>query len=69
MTAPAAGVADYLLNKKRKEVVRLEEAGQLTVQIRGQHDVPPEKLEFFCYDSNGNEVKIVAAPEPAARRR
>src|SRR5206468_8729256 len=34
--AVAADVADYLLNKKRGEIVKLEEAGQLAVQVRGE---------------------------------
>lgn len=67
--AVAASVADYLLNKKRAEIVKLEEAGQLGVQIRGEHDVPPEKLGVACFDNHGNEVKLFPSPEPLPRRR
>src|SRR5262249_32836874 len=67
--AVAASVADYLLNKKRREILKREEAGQLAVHVRGEHDVPPEKLDFLCYDNNGSEVKLAAAPEPLGRRR
>jgi hypothetical protein len=47
----------------------MEEEGNITVQIAGAHDVPPELLEFVCYDNNGNEVKVLPPQEPAPRRR
>ncbi len=42
----ASDVADYLLNKKRKEIVALAGEGQTTVQIRGVHGAPPELCDF-----------------------
>ncbi len=36
----ASDVADYLLNKKRREIVALAGEGQMTVQIRGVHGAP-----------------------------
>jgi ribonuclease E len=65
----AADVADYLLNRKRREVARLEEDGRVTVQIRGTHGAPPELLEFVCLDNNGNEVKFLTHEEPGRARR
>jgi ribonuclease E len=62
-------VAHYLLNKKRKEISRLEESGNITVQIVGDRGVPPETLEFTCYDNNNNEVKFVSYDDERARRR
>src|SRR5947209_9515261 len=38
-------VADYLLNRKRKEINTLEEAGKMQVQITGSLAAPPEMLE------------------------
>jgi ribonuclease E len=66
-------VAQYLLNRKRGELVRLEEQGgkQITVESAGS-DVAPEFLEFQCLDSTNNEVKFMPfeeAPRPAPRRR
>jgi len=64
-------VAHYLLNRKRKEIVRLEEGGK-TIAVRGAGtSVPPEHLEFLCYDNNNNEVRFLAVdePRPAPRRR
>jgi ribonuclease E len=61
-------VAQYLLNRKRKEIVGLEEQGGKQVAVRSAGgDVSPEFLEFFCYDNNGNEVKFLPYDEPPAR--
>jgi ribonuclease E len=58
-----AEVADYLLNKKRKEIAHLEEVGQMAVDIRGLHGAPPEHLTLACLDRNDNEVRLTG-PEP-----
>jgi ribonuclease E len=62
-------VATYLLNRKRKEVSRLEEAGNIQVIITGAAAVSPELLEFVCYDKNNNEVKFLSYEENRPRRR
>ena len=64
-----ADVADYLQNHKRREIGKFEEEGGITVHIDAAHDVPPELLEFTCYDNNGNEVKVMPTPEPLPTRR
>jgi ribonuclease E len=64
----AEDVADYLLNRKRREISRLEESGEITVQVKGSPGRPPELLEFTCFDNNGNEVKVFASPEPPPTR-
>jgi ribonuclease E len=67
----AAEVAHYLQNKKRKEVARLEEGGNIHVQIDAALGAPPETLEFVCYDSNNNEVRFLnyhEEPRPHRRR-
>jgi ribonuclease E len=51
-------VANYLLNKKRKEISRLEEAGNLQVMISAAVGVSPETLEFVYYDNNNNPHKF-----------
>jgi ribonuclease E len=56
-------VAEYLLNRKRRELVQLEEAGQMTVSVRGVHAAPPEHLQMVCLDRNDNEVRLLG-PEP-----
>lgn len=62
-------VANYLLNKKRKEIAKLEESGELQVHITGRTGGPPEMLEFICTDNNNNEVKFLPAPEETRPRR
>ncbi len=65
----ADDVANYLLNKKRGEIARLEQAGSILVQIRGTLGAPPETLEFLCYDNNNNEVKLFPSELPIRPRR
>jgi len=65
----ADDVAHYLLNKKRKEIAKLEERG-MQVYITGLPGVSPELLELVCTDSNNNEVKLLPQEEtPRLRRR
>jgi ribonuclease E len=65
----ADDVANYLLNKKRREIARLEELGNIQVQIKGSTAAPPETLEFICYDNNNNEVKLFPSELPVRPRR
>ena len=51
-------VATYLNNKKRREIARLEDDGQMTVQIYGRENVSPEHLAIECQDAQGREVKF-----------
>src|SRR5262249_50382480 len=61
-------VANYLLNRKRKEITQLEESGNMQVTVSGSDGVSPELLEFVCFDNNNNEVKFLPVIEPRARR-
>jgi ribonuclease E len=65
----AEDVADYLLNRKRSEISRLEGSGDISVSIKGAAGRPPELLEFICLDNNGNEVKVFPTSEPPSRQR
>jgi len=51
-------VASYLNNKKRKEVMRLEETGNMTIQILGSEALFPEHLELDCRDDQGREIAL-----------
>jgi ribonuclease E len=62
-------VANYLQNKKRQEISRLEEQGGIGVAVTGAAGVSPETLDFACYDNNNNEVKLLAVEEVRPRRR
>ena len=62
-------VANYLQNRKRKEVAALEAAGEIQVSISGSPVASPELLEMICYDNNNNEVKFMPHEEPRPARR
>src|SRR5262249_11475519 len=62
-------VAHYLLNRKRREIARLEENGEIQVAVTGTIDVSPEFMEFVCYDNNNSEVKFLSYEEPRPARR
>jgi Ribonuclease G/E len=59
-------VAEYLLNRKRREIGQLEDAGNLQVIVTGVPGIPPETLEMVCFDKHNNEVKLLP-PEPVSR--
>src|SRR5262249_35515727 len=68
-----AEVANYLLNRRRKEIAALEEAGELQVAIYGVIGASPELLQKTCFDRMNSEVKFpgsepVRLPERRARR-
>ncbi|MBL8793654.1 MAG: Rne/Rng family ribonuclease [Planctomycetia bacterium] len=65
----AEEVALYLLNKKRRELARLEETGEIQVNVTGKLGAAPEALEFVCYDNNNSEVKVLHQEEPVRHRR
>jgi ribonuclease E len=54
----AIEVADYLNNRKRHELARLEQEGKMAVQVAGAKDVPPEYLLIHCRDAEDREVKF-----------
>jgi ribonuclease E len=56
----ASDVADYLNNRKRRELMRLEDDGHLQVQVLGVEGVSPEHLAFECRDA---EDRILRFPE------
>lgn len=43
-----AEVADYLLNKKRKEIVELEHRRDLTIEIEGDSSMAPGESQIIC---------------------
>ena len=54
----AEDVADYLNNKKRRELARLEDEGKMVVQVIGAKGVSPERLLIECRDSEGRSVRF-----------
>ena len=54
----ADDVAGYLNNKKRRDLIRLEEEEGIRVHIFGVSHGAPEHLEVVCRDSEGRQVKF-----------
>ena len=52
-------VAAYLNNKKRKEIMQMEESGDMTIQILGSEAFYPEHLELDCRDNEDNEIPLL----------
>jgi ribonuclease E len=51
-------VATYLNNKKRREIARLEDEGNMSVQVLSREDVSPEHVVIECQDAQGRDVKF-----------
>jgi len=64
-----SSVADYLNNRKRRELSRIEEEGSLTVQVLGEEGVFPEFLEFQCRDREGRELRLALATPSTPRAK
>jgi ribonuclease E len=62
-------VAHYLLNRKRRDILQLEETGQMQVSVLGSLGVAPEFMEILCYDRNGNELKLSGQEPPRMPER
>ena len=51
-------VATYLNNKKRREIMQLEDEAHMLVQILGSESHFPEHLEIECRDTEGREIAL-----------
>jgi ribonuclease E len=51
-------VATYLNNKKRREIMQLEDEARMLVQILGSEGLFPEHLELECRDTEGREITL-----------
>jgi ribonuclease E len=51
-------VANYLNNKRRKDITNLEDTAKTSIIINARTDVEPEHLTARCYDDIGNEVNF-----------
>ncbi len=51
-------VAAYLNNRKRREVIQIEESNDVTVQILGSEALFPEHFECDCRDADGNLIEL-----------
>jgi ribonuclease E len=51
-------VANYLNNKKRRELARLEDDANIVVQVLSQKGVAPEHLTLQCLDATSREMRV-----------
>jgi ribonuclease E len=51
-------VANYLNNKKRRELAKIEDDNQVQIQVLSGEGLSPEYLKLDCFDANGREVKF-----------
>jgi ribonuclease E len=54
----ASEVAEYMMNKKRREITRLEEERGVTIEIHAMANVMPEHIKIICTDAEGREIKV-----------
>jgi ribonuclease E len=52
-------VAEYLINKKRRDIIDLEERYGVTVNIQTGMNVPPEHFTVKCFSDIGQEIAIL----------
>ncbi|HQR05799.1 MAG TPA: Rne/Rng family ribonuclease [Gemmatales bacterium] len=64
----AENLAQYLLNRKRKEIAKLEDDGKIQVTILGVPNALPETCEIQCLDESGGEIRLTRAPEIKNKR-
>jgi ribonuclease E len=51
-------VAAYLNNRKRRDLIELEEATKVSVLILGGESFFPEHLDIECRDKDGNLISL-----------
>jgi ribonuclease E len=51
-------VANYLNNKKRRDLVMLEQENSVEVQVVSGEGLSPEYLKLDCLDANGREIRF-----------
>jgi ribonuclease E len=51
-------VANYLNNKKRRELAKIEDDNSVQILVLGGEGLSPEYLKLECLDANGREVRF-----------
>jgi ribonuclease E len=60
-------VADFLINRKRRDIIDLEERYGITVTIQTGMNVTPEHLVVKCLNDIGQEVSILGSGDSYSR--
>jgi ribonuclease E len=61
-------VANYLNNKKRREITGVEESCKVTISIIARSDVGPEHLSLKVLDEGGTELRSMLPAVTSAKR-
>jgi ribonuclease E len=61
-------VANYLNNKKRRDLIQYEENSKVAIQIVSRTDVNHEHVVIRCYDSAGLELRQAGGEDSKSRR-
>ncbi|MGC4005537.1 MAG: hypothetical protein QM811_21425 [Pirellulales bacterium] len=51
-------VGTYLNNKKRREIAKIEDSGNIVVQVLSREGVSPEHCVIECFDAANREVRF-----------
>jgi ribonuclease E len=51
-------VAAYINNKKRRDLLKMEDDHSVQVVVVSREDLTPEFLKFECEDANGREIRV-----------
>jgi ribonuclease E len=51
-------VAAYINNKKRRDLLKMEDDHSVQVVVISREDLTPEFLKFECEDANGRDVRV-----------
>jgi ribonuclease E len=62
-------VANYLNNKKRREITGIEESCHVTIGIIARNDVGPEHLVLKLLDESGTEIRSMLPPAVTSAKR
>jgi ribonuclease E len=62
-------VANYLNNKKRREITGIEESCHVTINIIARNDVGPEHLALKVLDESGSELRANVLPAVTSAKR
>lgn len=60
-------VANYLNNRKRRDLIRFEEEAQVTINILSRMDVSHEHLVIRSFDATGTELKFLTSDHSKSR--
>jgi ribonuclease E len=60
-------VSNFLNNRKRRDITRLEESYNVTILINARNDVGPEHLVLRCQDDIGNDIRNLTPADSKSR--